>query len=84
MAEKPKLPQVKPEKEEGADEDELNSLLTGGSVDEGMRRLYWEFVRVEDQLDRRYWRPGKSTEKENQQDDSDREEGIPSILTYSP
>lgn len=83
MAERPKLPQVKPEKEE-ADEDELNSLLTGGSVDEGMRRLYWEFVRVEDQLDRRYWRPGKSTEKENQQDDSDREEGIPSILTYLP
>jgi hypothetical protein len=73
MAEKLKLPKVKAEKEE-ADDEELSSLVSGDqSIEAGMRRLYWEFVRVEDQLDKRYWRPAKSTDNEND-DDSDQEE----------
>ena len=74
MAERPKPPKVKAEKEEAADE-ELSSLISGESVEDGMRRLYWEFVRVEDQLDRRYWRPAKSTDNDLNAEESDQEEG---------
>jgi hypothetical protein len=80
MAERPKPPKVKAEKEEAADE-ELSSLISGGgggggeSVEDGMRRLYWEFVRVEDQLDKRYWRPAKSTDSASNAEESDQEEG---------
>lgn len=74
MAEKPKLPRVKAEKEETEEEEELNASLTSGGIEEGMRRLYWEFVRVEDQLDKRYWRPGKSTDKD-EHDEPEQEEG---------
>lgn len=77
MAERPKPPKVKAEKEEAADE-ELSSLISGGggeSVEDGMRRLYWEFVRVEDQLDKRYWRPAKSTDSDSNAEESDQEEG---------
>jgi len=73
MSEKPKPPGgIKIEKEEnGWDAAEASFGSSADTAErEGMQRLYWEFVRGEDQLDRQYWRPAKSSNQREDQGNS--------------